>query len=204
MQSSRRNDLAKIHIAKQQLAMDDSAYEALLLRVGGAVSAAEMGPTERRAVLTEMQRLGWKPTPPKRALGSGRKASAPAPEDERKTALALWIQLHAAGAVHDPSDSALAAFARRQTGIDHWRWTDGKAAWRVIEALKAWLARVELKAVWSRCYSAGAVVQPPDEVTIARAAGASSFGRIKAAAANKLIRELHALLEGKQSHVGPR
>ncbi len=59
--SLRAVNLAKIHIAKTQLGMDDDTYRALLARVAGVRSAKDLGPRQVDQVLVELQRLGWKP-----------------------------------------------------------------------------------------------------------------------------------------------
>lgn len=51
--------LAKIHIARHQLAMDDEAYRALLTRVAGVSSSRNLSDAKATAVLNEFQRLGW-------------------------------------------------------------------------------------------------------------------------------------------------
>ena len=59
---TRRADLAKIHIARQQLGMDDTTYRALLQRVAGVTSSAALDERGRRAVLQALRQLGWQPT----------------------------------------------------------------------------------------------------------------------------------------------
>jgi phage gp16-like protein len=66
--------LAKVHIAKQQLGMDDETYRALLARVAGVRSAKELNKRQMSAVLAEFERLGFKPKAPK----SKRKTPKPA------------------------------------------------------------------------------------------------------------------------------
>jgi phage gp16-like protein len=56
----RRLQLGRIHQAKKHLGMDDDSYRALLLRVGGHASSADMTSAERNAVLHEFARLGFK------------------------------------------------------------------------------------------------------------------------------------------------
>lgn len=55
-----RKLLAKIHIARQQLDMQDADYRALLGRVAGVRSSKELGPKQIGAVLREFERLGFK------------------------------------------------------------------------------------------------------------------------------------------------
>lgn len=71
------SSLAKIHIAKSQLGLDDDTYRALLARVAGVRSAKELSPRQIGAVLTEFERLGFKPKPAKKA---GRAVPKPAPD----------------------------------------------------------------------------------------------------------------------------
>ena len=64
MASNKRSDkrareLAKIHIAKKALCMDDEAYRALIARVGGKYSSADLSALGRAKVLEEMKRLGF-------------------------------------------------------------------------------------------------------------------------------------------------
>lgn len=54
----RRRDLAAIHTSAKQLRLDREAYVALLQRVTGKMSSADLSADERREVLREMQRLG--------------------------------------------------------------------------------------------------------------------------------------------------
>lgn len=71
------SSLAKIHIAKSQLGMDDETYRALLARVAGVRSAKDLSPRQIGAVLAEFERLGFKPKPAKKA---GRAVPKPAPD----------------------------------------------------------------------------------------------------------------------------
>ena len=55
----RKTELAKIHVAKQQMKLDEDTYRALLARITGKDSAADLTAPERNAVLNEFYRLGW-------------------------------------------------------------------------------------------------------------------------------------------------
>lgn len=174
----RTRDLAQIHCARRDLALTDDTYRALLYRVAKAESSADLDISGRAKVLAEFRRLGWKPKPGKTA--DGRKKSALPPRDDRAVALALWIQLHQAGEVRDPSDLALAAFAARMTGVDHWRWTRADGCHRIIEALKAWQARTELRALWCRAHALGLeIAGDGSDAALARYLGRKSFGAIR-------------------------
>ncbi|MBY0574685.1 MAG: regulatory protein GemA [Undibacterium sp.] len=49
-----------VHAAIRDLAMDDTTYRALLLRVTGKTSSKECTSRERQLLLEEFTRLGWK------------------------------------------------------------------------------------------------------------------------------------------------
>lgn len=55
----RQRQLRDIHVAKKQLGMDDDTYRALLQRVTGKTSSADMSGAERQAVIAEMLNLGF-------------------------------------------------------------------------------------------------------------------------------------------------
>lgn len=56
----RKSQLARIHIAKQQLDLDEATYRAMLERVTGKRSSAQMNNWQRGQVLKELARLGFK------------------------------------------------------------------------------------------------------------------------------------------------
>lgn len=150
--------LAKIHIAKKELDMEDADYRALLKRVTGQESAKGLSWQKMDAVLVEMKRLGWvakpklevvqgsKAPPPAKApvsprkQGDIRKNQAAAHPTARK-ARALWISLWQLGVIEDNSEKALEAFAKRQLKCDRLVWADQQQMYKLIEALKAMAER---------------------------------------------------------------
>jgi phage gp16-like protein len=64
-ESLRKQQLARIHMAKSQLRMDDDTYRCLLRRVTGQDSSAKMSTDQRNAVIAELTRLGFKDRPRK-------------------------------------------------------------------------------------------------------------------------------------------
>lgn len=87
---------------------DEPTWRALLTAVTGKDSLRRMGAPDFGRVLDELTRRGA----PRRQL-----KVRPTAELAGQVALAraLWISLHQLGAVEDPSDDALEAWARRQT-----------------------------------------------------------------------------------------
>jgi phage gp16-like protein len=129
--------IAAIHTAARQLGLEEDDRRDLYQRVTGRRSLTEMSPRQQTAVLEELRRQGFKPA--KTAL-QGRFA---------RKLQALWIDAWQLGLVQDRRDSALIAFVKRQTGIEHLNWVnDAGDAARVAEALKGWMTR-EAGVDWS-------------------------------------------------------
>lgn len=56
----RARDLARIHLAKKELGLDDDTYRSLLKALTRKDSASDLGPGDRWKVLCELGRLGAK------------------------------------------------------------------------------------------------------------------------------------------------
>jgi len=130
--------IAKVKVAQKQLGLTEDDYRAVLLRVVGRTSAAHCSEAELALVLDEFKRQGFKPLPPKGPAG-GRRGAADHPVARK--ARALWISLHQLGAIDNPSEAALEAFARRQLKSEQLQWANQTQGYKLIEALKAIAAR---------------------------------------------------------------
>ncbi len=133
--------LAKVHIAKKELAMHEDSYRALLQRITGKDSAAACAEAELQAVMDEFKRLGWAD---RRAKPRSRKAHV-------RMIYGVWADLRPY--LRDSSRLALRHFVQRQTateerpdGIADPEFLTAQDGNKVIEALKAWLARERQKA----------------------------------------------------------
>ena len=124
----RRAMIAKIQIARKDLAMAEDDYRQILLDETGEVSLKTLDDSQLDKVLARMKRLGFKPIPTARAH--------PAAHPMANKARALWISLFHLGVVRNRSEEALEAFARRQLGCDKLVWARQSDAYRLIEALK--------------------------------------------------------------------
>ncbi len=126
--------LAKIHVAKKQLGMQDYDYRALLQRATGKVTAKLMTPHEHLKVLAEFERLGFRPAPRQ----AGRALHV-------RKIYALWGDLQKQGAVvaGPKGAGALRAFVRRQAGVAAPEFLTPAGSASVTEALKAWIERVK-------------------------------------------------------------
>ena len=125
--------LAKIHIAKKELALQEAEYRALLQRVGQVASAKDLSEKAAIAVIAEFKRLGWQP----------RESTRPKAEraDIRKL-YALWGALHAG-----PLDrAALRAWTLGRFQVGAPEFLKPAQAREAIEQLKAWQKRLKEKA----------------------------------------------------------
>lgn len=142
--TGRNTELAKIHIAAEQLGLrrpgDDSAYRDMLWAIGRVRSAKDLDAGGREAVLKHLRGCGWKDHKPS---GSRYERGTPA-----ALIRFLWTQLADAGLVRNRSDRALRRYIA-QHGINP-DFTPEEIApqhltedqqRQVIEQLKRWLQR---------------------------------------------------------------
>ena len=128
--------LAKLHIAKKQLGLDDELYRDTLERFTGKRSAKDMTRHEQETVLAHFRKAGFMDKTPRPA------------DAVTKKIIALWLSGWNLGVIQDKRTSAMEAFVKRMTGIDKAAWLrNPKDAAKVIDALKAWLAR-DASVVW--------------------------------------------------------
>lgn len=133
----RRADLAAIHMGKKSLGWDDETYRDLLRQLTGKSSSAELSVLQRGVVLDTMRELGFQ-----RAAGSAARPRSTTPRASQADKVrALWDDLVALGGLRDSSDRALVAFVERQTKKSRLEWCTPHELNKVIEGLKAMLAR---------------------------------------------------------------
>lgn len=137
----RAAELGAIHAGRRALRWDDDTYRATLIQLTGKDSAANLDERERAAVLDRMRELGFKRT----GKASGWTGTERGRTQQGKVR-ELWAALREAGALRDDSDVALRAFCARQTGRDRLEWCTPVELNKVVEGLKAWLARVRVAA----------------------------------------------------------
>lgn len=131
--------IQKIHVAKKQLALTDESYRDLLRRKTGKDSCTTMNEVELETVFAEFKRLGFKVTKPAKKAGRRKLADSP----QAKMIRGMWLELHQMGVVKKPSEDALAAYAKRITGVDDLHWIEGKDADKLINTMRRWKERIE-------------------------------------------------------------
>ena len=145
----RRAMLGKVHIAKKQLSLSEDDYRQIIMDESGKMSAADLTDAQLHRVLGRFERQGFKPL-----AKSGGKRVAMHPVARK--ARALWISLHQLGVVHNPSEKALEAFAKRQLKCETLVWARQSHGYRLIEALKAMAEREG----WSQRAEDGSALSP--------------------------------------------
>jgi len=127
----RNRDLAMIHMAVATLQWSEADYRAALLARTSKDSAALLDADERRSFIDYLRRCGWHP---------GQRKYTQADKIQW-----LWTKLQRAGALRDPSPAAQLAMVGRTAGVqvEHLKSLTSREATKVMEALKAMLARTQ-------------------------------------------------------------
>lgn len=130
----RRAMIAKINVARHQLAMAEDDYRQGLLQATGRLSLRECDDRQLEKMLDWLKSKGFRPLPKSGAKGTAQFPAA-------KKARALWISLYHLGVVHNPAEEALEAFACKQLGCERFVWARQSDCHKLIEALKAMAER---------------------------------------------------------------
>lgn len=165
--AKRRSMLAKVHIAKKHLAMDEDDYRQILFDEAKVMSAGDADERGLEAVLHRFKGLGWQAQPKR---GGARRATSPMARKAR----ALWISLYHLGEVRNKSEKALETFAKRQLKCDRMAWANQREAHKLIEALKA----MAVRGGWSQTDDAG---KPRDVRALNEALCEAIVAKMKAA-----------------------
>jgi len=127
----RRSELAKIHLAKKDLCLDDDTYRDVLWAVCRAKSAADLDSQGRFKLIAHFKSLGWQSSRGKR----------PKLDPQSRKIWSLWYQLKDAGLLASASAKSLRSEVKKLTGCDDLRFCDSGQKNIIIECLKKWLER---------------------------------------------------------------
>jgi phage gp16-like protein len=128
-----------IHLGAKDLVPDADDYRAMLHAVIGLESCEKATDRQLDRVIEHLKSKGVRFGNKKYSPRSAHKA--PAEKTQFDKMRAMWIHMANAGVVRNGSETALQAFAKRQTRIGRLEWLDGASANKVIEALKDWGVR---------------------------------------------------------------
>ena len=145
----RKRYYSLLQVGKDELGWDDEFYRGIWLPQQGATpdqhgrySATKLTNDQLIKAVEEMKRLGFKVKPRTDQAEKPARSRKLADDAQSKKIRALWLEMHNAGIVRDPSEASLASYIKRLTGVEALQWLDAKQASGVIEALKKWQQRV--------------------------------------------------------------
>lgn len=125
---ARRRDLAKIHIAKKQLGLNDETYREMLRNIDGVSSAADLDQRGRSKVLGHLRKLGFK-SAHRSAKASG--MHRPAATDRAPMIAKIGAILSELKLPWCYADG----IAKRMFRIDKVRWLEPKQLHKLVAAL---------------------------------------------------------------------
>ncbi|RKG41430.1 MULTISPECIES: gp16 family protein [Acinetobacter] len=125
-----------IHVAKNQLGLDDDLYREVLESCTGKTSSKLLNIAQLEAVLDRMKQLGFQ-------VESKDKTGVKNLADDAQSKLIrhLWLQLHNAGQVRNSSEKALAKFVENKVGVSALQFLSTKNADMIITHLRQWCKR---------------------------------------------------------------
>lgn len=121
----RTAELAKIHLAKKQLALDDDTYRAMLWTVARVHSARDLDDAGRRAVLEHLKARGFRGRPRTRST-----RTTP-PRDRAALVRKVQAQMRAANVFSEYVDG----MAKRMFQVERWEWCNPDQLHRLVAAL---------------------------------------------------------------------
>lgn len=124
--SARRGQQRRVFALAKDLGLDTVTRHELQERVTGERSLTKMNAGQLDLLAGALERRA-------RALVPG--------SSYRPVLRALWISAHCLGVVRTPGWGALAAWMAREAGVDSALWIEPELQGRLVERLKAWLAR---------------------------------------------------------------
>lgn len=131
--------IAKIHIAKKALGLDDDTYRLLLEETVKKKSAKQCSELQLVKVLNVLKEKGFKPA-------KSREYRKPLKGRLDLTKVyALWAELQELGVITERGLTSLDKYCKRMTGVDCVQWLDEMSAQKLIECLKQWVKRVQKK-----------------------------------------------------------
>ena len=124
----RKSKIAKVHIAKAQLNMDDEVYRALLIRVAGKDSCSKMNERELDTVLSELRRLGF--------VETRRKTDAAAPPKPKADIEAMCRKINALLLNSGRTWEYAHSLAERMFNIKRVQWLNPRQIHKLVAALQ--------------------------------------------------------------------
>lgn len=126
---SRNAELAKIHLAKKQLGLDDETYRAMLWTLARVRSAKDLDEAGRRTVLDHLRARGFKSKPKGRTT----------PADDRE---ALIKKIRRQMEVANVTSAYVDGMSKRMFKSDRFEWCNPDQLRRLVAALNYHIKRM--------------------------------------------------------------
>lgn len=148
----RRSLLARIHIAKKELGLDDDIYRDCVELISGQRSASKLTIAQLTALVKHFQSKGWSAKSStaknsKNKTGSRYRTTSKRPMVRK--VYVLWKILYQAGKVTakrpDGYVRRMTKTTERPDGVGNVEWLTDEDAYAVIEGLKKWIRREGLE-----------------------------------------------------------
>lgn len=139
----RRKLIARVHIAKSEMKLDDDSYRALIASVApGKTSSAKLSLGELNNLVDAFKEKGWKPKPPKKKQGESMNGND---FRTKRTWLInkLWGELGDLSVLDNPTAEGLDAFCKKHMLGDKLAWASSAELNTIVDSLKGWLKRVK-------------------------------------------------------------
>ena len=130
-----KGQISVIKMAQGKLGITDDDYRTMLQERFKAKSCKELTFNQAGALIEELQSKGFVLVGARRAVPL-QESSRTGNEPQDLKIRAMWLSLYDCGIVRDPSERAMLAFVKRQTGLDALPWCSVAEKSNVIEALK--------------------------------------------------------------------
>ena len=136
--------IAKVKIAQKQLNMADDVYRDTLKRRFGKDSATKLTEPQLIRMVEHMEGLGFVDNSPKKKLPTQHHKNP-----QLNYMIGMWLMLGKRGEVENKSNEALLVWCNNQdtlkTPVDSLEWLTVKQKRELIEQLKKWVERTNVK-----------------------------------------------------------
>lgn len=146
MTNTKHTLIAKIHVGKKQLGMDEATYRDVLQRVTGKASLKLMSIDELKKVVKDFKRLGFVPKPAGLPTGSSAKAKQSAPKYGKKphtttNRQSLINKIEAILADKGLHWNYAHGIAKKMFGVNRVNWLTDEKLYKVVQALAVYQKR---------------------------------------------------------------
>ncbi len=136
-----KSQIAILHVAKKQLAIDDDTYRTILVKLTGEVTSKEIDRAGFETVMGYFEYLGFRPMDSQAPRYGNRAGFASFAQLE--LIRQLWREIHRESEVNE---EALVGWLLKYQKVSAMRFITSAMAPKIITALKGWKARERSKA----------------------------------------------------------